>query len=75
MASRQTRHRVDLQTFTRTCETHKVAYATKAEALDGAERLMQMGHVLPGCHITPYVCRSCGRWHVYNRQIVFVTTE
>lgn len=52
------------------CESRKVSYPNKAAALDASERLMEQGRVEPGCHITPYECRECGDWHVYNRRIV-----
>lgn len=69
MASSPTRLKVDLDTM-RACETQKVCFRTRAEALDAAERLMHLGRVTPGCHITPYECDRCGRWHVRNRVIV-----
>lgn len=70
MASRPTRLKIDVEDFARTCATHKVAFPSYAAALDGAERAMENGHVTPGCHITPYECQECGRWHVRNRVIV-----
>ena len=69
MASRPTRLKVNLDMI-RACESQKVAFPTYASAFDAAERLMQLGHVKPGCHITPYVCQDCGHWHVRNRVIV-----
>lgn len=57
------------------CESEKVGYQTKAEALDGAERMMEAGLVRPGCHITPYPCTRCGEWHVANRIIVPIDSE
>jgi hypothetical protein len=32
---------------------------------------MMAGRVDPGCHITPYLCDDCRRWHTRNRRIVF----
>jgi hypothetical protein len=56
----------------RACETQKVCFASRELALDAAEMMMERGNVSPGCHITPYPCEDCGRWHVGNRQIVYV---
>ena len=71
MASYPTRRRtLGARDYFRKCESQKVGYATYAQALDGAERLMEKGHVRPGCHITPYECKLCREWHVGNRQIV-----
>lgn len=52
------------------CVSYKIGYPTYDAALDGAERQMERGHVMPGCHITPYQCDECGEWHIYNRIIV-----
>lgn len=73
-SSRRPRHnKVVLGTqAARRCTTFKAGYPTYAAALDGAERLMEMGHVKPGCHITPYRCDRCPEWHLYNRVIVHV---
>lgn len=54
------------------CSTRKIGWETKDAAHDVAERMMLVGDVEPGCHITPYHCAECGRWHVGNRRIVFV---
>jgi len=71
MASYPTRLRVSLRSMGfRRCESQKVGYATRAEALIAAERTMDAGQVKPGCHITPYECQDCGEWHVANRVIV-----
>lgn len=70
MASSATRYHVSLRTLWRTCETHKVTYTTRDEALQGAERGMDAGLVEVGCHLTPYACDRCGHWHIRNRQIV-----
>lgn len=72
MASRPSRLRINLrQQLPRKCESRKFCYPTKDEALDGAERLMELGRVNPGCHIMPYQCSICGAWHVANQRIVF----
>lgn len=71
MASSPTRLHVDPLTA-RLCESLKACHRTKAEALDVAEKMMERGQVKPGCHITPYLCRDCGHWHVRNRVIVRV---
>lgn len=52
------------------CASQKTCYPTKADALDGAEAMMDKGMVWPGCHITPYECEECGLWHVWNKVIV-----
>ena len=70
MASYPTRLAVNLNTARR-CTSQKLGFATKDEALDTAERMMERGAVNPGCHITPYECRDCRQWHVYNRRIVW----
>jgi len=72
MASSPTRHHIPVEKarFSR-CPTTKIGYATRNEAFDTAETMMQQGNVMRGCHITPYQCDECGQWHVYNRQIVF----
>ena len=74
MASRPTRLRYGIRhnDMLSKCESHKRCFPTKATALDGAERLMEKGFVKPGCHITPYLCRDCHYWHVWNRPIVQV---
>lgn len=74
MASRRTRLKVNLLRARR-CLTQKVGWATYPEALDAAELMMEVGHVKPGCHITPYACAQCGAWHVRNRMIVAVGFE
>jgi hypothetical protein len=56
--------------LTRRCDSQKVGWCTRAEALDAAEIMMVNGHVNPGCHITPYLCQRCGEWHVANKRIV-----
>ncbi len=72
MASRPTRQHIDVARMIVKCETMKVGYETRAEALDGAESGMDAGKVDPGCHLTPYACELCGEWHVRNRRIVFL---
>lgn len=54
----------------RLCESRKACFRTKNEALDIAEKMMELRRVHPGCHLTPYQCCNCGRWHIYNRVIV-----
>ena len=73
MASRPTRQRLDPNRLERKCETQKVGYRTRAAALTAAERMMDAGRVQPGCHITPYLCRSCGEYHNANKVIVPLT--
>jgi len=70
MASSPTRLHLDVDHLR--CESHKVTYRTKADALDAAEALMLADRVSPGCHITPYLCQDCGHWHVWNRVIVYL---
>jgi hypothetical protein len=72
MGSSATRLRIDTAKarFSR-CDSKKIGYATRAEAFDAAEILMQEGHVHAGCHITPYACDECGQWHVFNRVIIW----
>lgn len=70
MASTPTRNHLDLTRLRRRCETFKVTYETRQDALEGAERGMEAGSVDPGCHLTPYLCERCGHWHVRNRRIV-----
>jgi hypothetical protein len=52
------------------CDTRKKGYATKGEALDAAELMMELGQVNAGCHMTPYLCPFCQEFHVSNRVIV-----
>ena len=54
------------------CLSQKRCYPTYADALDAAERLMEMDRVDPGCHQTPYKCNDCHTWHVACRRIVSV---
>ena len=70
MASRPTRQRLTPDFPYRCPASQKACFRTKAEALDSAERMMERGHVRPGCHITPYLCQECREWHVANRVIV-----
>jgi hypothetical protein len=55
----------------RRCPSQKIAYDSKAEALDVCEVQMLQGRVLPGHHLTPYLCERCARWHVCNHKIYF----
>lgn len=55
----------------RRCTSFKAEYVSLAQAEDAAEDQMDAGFVRPGCHLTPYLCEECGRWHLANRQIVF----
>ena len=72
MASSPTRQRVRLIAGGfRRCESEKIGYATKEEALKAAELMMLAGKVQRGCHVTPYHCDRCPDWHVANRRIVF----
>lgn len=71
MSSSPTRLAVNINSAKhRMCESQKYCFGTKDDALDGAERLMELDKVKPGCHITPYLCDDCGNWHVFNRVIV-----
>ncbi len=69
MASTPTRWSVNPLRVTH-CESQKMGYDSYDEALTAAERMMELGHVNPGCHITPYECDRCSSWHVGNRVIV-----
>ena len=71
MASRPTRQRIRVDHLARKCESMKVSFATRDEALAACEQQMDAGRVSPGCHITPYRCERCGLWHMANKQIVF----
>lgn len=71
MASSPTRQHVSLRAVGfRKCLSQKAGFSTYDEALTAAERMMALGKVKPGCHITPYDCPDCGEWHVANRVIV-----
>lgn len=74
MASRATRLRyrpgTDAFRRIRLCPTQKVGYETRPDALDASEQAMALDKVDPGCHLTPYACDECGRWHLANRVIV-----
>lgn len=75
MASSATRKHLDpAKEYLSHCTSLKIGYATRSQAFDAAELLMQEGRVNPGCHITPYECRDCGQWHVFNRPIVNATS-
>ena len=69
MASFKTRRHMDLRRV-RHCVSYKISYESKSEALNAAERAMDLGMVMPGCHIVPYECLECGRWHLANKVIV-----
>jgi hypothetical protein len=71
MASKATRLHVRVDRLSRKCETLKIGYLTRAEALDACEAQMAADRVSPGCHIMPYQCASCGAWHTRNQRIVF----
>ena len=71
MASRPSRLRVNLRYLRRRCESQKVCFDSRAEALDGAESAMEAGRVKPGCHLMPYLCERCAAWHLKNERIVF----
>ena len=64
------RVRFNPQRLRRTCETQKVCFDTREEALDAAEDQMREGRVSPGCHLTPYLCNECNRHHIWNSPIV-----
>ena len=66
------RKKIDPQRIDRRCETLKICYLTKADALDAVEGQMLQGRVSPGCHLMPYECDQCRYWHIANRQIVAV---
>ncbi len=67
---RYTRKRINpaKEYFSR-CSSQKIGYRDKSEALDAAETMMEAGRVNPGCHITPYLCKECRQYHVWNRPI------
>ena len=76
MASRPTRSKVRVDRLRVKCPTGKIGYATRPEALDGAESAMDAGKVQTGCHLKPYLCdRECGEWHIRNERIVFFPPE
>lgn len=70
MASRPTRQRLRGDQIRRRCETFKVGFATREDALAGCEQAMDKGLVSPGCHLMPYLCDRCGEWHMRNHRIV-----
>ena len=61
-----------MQRLERRCETQKVCHDTYAQALDACEDQMLAGRVAPGCHLVPYLCNTCNRWHVGNKVIVHI---
>jgi hypothetical protein len=69
MAAFKTRRKIDPR-YARTCSSYKVSFASKAAALDASEMAMLKGHVRPGCHLMPYLCGECHRWHIGNHVIV-----
>ena len=71
MASHATRLHMRVDRLTRKCETLKIGYLTRDDALDACEGQMLAGRVSPGCHIMPYRCELCGEWHTRNQRIVF----
>lgn len=52
------------------CESRKMGFDTAEAAHSIVEKMMEQGHVERGCHLTPYECRDCGEWHIYNRVVV-----
>jgi hypothetical protein len=52
-------------------DRHPIGYATRAEALDACEALMDADRAAPGCHIMPVYCKRCGAWHPRQQRIVF----
>jgi hypothetical protein len=69
MATRPTRRKLNPQRVHQ-CPTYKVAFERRDEALDAAELAMLRGQVLVGCHIVPFECPTCHRWHLTNRVVV-----
>ena len=69
MAAFKTRWHLDPRRV-RTCVSEKVSFSSKAEALDACELAMLKGLVNVGCHLMPYLCGDCRRWHFANKQIV-----
>lgn len=67
----QTRQHFDVARFEFACATGKQCYQDYAKAHNAAEAMMEHGRVNPGCHQTPYECRECGYWHIFNRVVVF----
>lgn len=45
------------------CRSGKRAYVSRREAAEHAKRLRRTALHMPG-HVRPYVCPSCGLWHV-----------
>jgi hypothetical protein len=62
---------IDLQRVSRQPCTRR-GYRSRDQALDAADAWMARGEVTPGCHLTPYRCRGCRQWHLYQRRIVRV---
>ena len=71
MGSSATRKRVDVRRLEVKCTSQKIGYATKDHALDACEGQMHRGLVEPGSHVMPYLCWTCGEWHIRNQRIVF----
>lgn len=70
-AGHRVRVRINPKKVSRMCETFKVCHLTRQAALDASERQMEAGKVDRGCHLMPYLCDQCGRWHLRNHRIVF----
>ena len=76
MSRRQrVRQRINVARLERRCITLKICHETRDAALAAAELQMLAGRVEPGCHLTPYLCDECHRWHLRNRQIVPVLRD
>jgi len=75
MASRATRQHLRVDRLAVRCESFKVSYDSRAEALHNAEQQMIAGRVARGSHIVPYLCDRCGRWHLTNEHVISVPSE
>lgn len=70
MASTKTRRHLDPARIHRRCESQKLCYVTKSEALDAAEMQMLRGAVRVGCHVVPFQCERCAYWHLRNKVLI-----
>lgn len=67
--------RLRMKSIVPTCASGKFCYETIETAALTAERMMEIGDVDAGCHVEPYPCRQCHRFHVGNRKIVFTEED
>jgi hypothetical protein len=66
---------VRVDRLARRCESLKIGYATRVEALDACEAQMLAGRVDVGSHVMPYQCEQCGAWHTRNQRVVFTEPD